>query len=93
MKNTKEKQYKIDIYELEETYRPTLDIFNEDDYSYDRLKKIIYYFLDDTERRIILCYTETGNLRDTAKIFKVSTSTIWAYVNRIKKKILTIYRS
>ena len=33
MKNTKEKQYKIDIYELEDTYRPTLDIFNEDDYS------------------------------------------------------------
>ena len=83
---------KIDIYELEETYRPSLDIFDEDDYSYDRLKKIIYYFLDDTERRIILCYAETGNLRDTAKIFKVSTTTIWSYVNKIKRKILEIYK-
>lgn len=83
---------KINIYELEELYSPSFDIFSEDDDTYDKLKKIIFFKLDDTERRIILCYADVGNLRDTAKIFNVSTSTIWAYVTRIKTKILKFYK-
>lgn len=77
----------LNIYELEDLYRPTDDIFNEDSNLYSRLKKVIYYKLDETERRIILCYAHTGNLRDTAKIFKVSTSTIYGYIKNIKTKI------
>lgn len=83
---------KINIYELEELYSPSSDIFSEDNETYDKLKKIIFFKLDDTERRIILCYAEVGNLRDTAKIFNVSTSTIWGYVSRIKTKILKFYK-
>lgn len=83
---------KINIYELEELYSPSFDIFSEDDETYDKLKKIIFFKLDETERRIILCYADIGNLRDTAKLFNVSTSTIWAYVTRIKTKILEFYK-
>lgn len=76
-----------DIYSLEDMYRPSDDIFNDDDFQYDKLKRIIFYKLDDTERRIILCYAHIGNIRDTAKIFHVSTSTLWGYIYKIKKKI------
>jgi len=81
------KYSKLDIYELEDLYKPTDDIFCEDDFSYIKLKHILFEKLDDTERRIILCYSHYGNLRDTAKLFNVSTTTIWNYISKIKKKI------
>jgi len=83
----KRKYEEFNIYELEDLYRPSDDIFNEDSNLYSRLKKVIFKDLDETERRIILCYAHIGNLRDTAKVFKVSTSTICGYVTRIKNKI------
>lgn len=78
---------KINIYELEDIFRPSNDIFNEDDITIFRLKKIIQSVLNETERRIILCYAELGNIRDTAALFKVSPTTIFNQIKNIKKKI------
>lgn len=75
------------IYDIEEEYKPNNDIFCEDDITIDRIKKVIYNTLDEPERRIILVYAEIGNIRDTAKIFKVSPSTIWNKIKDIKLKI------
>lgn len=87
MKKRNIEEEKLNIYQLEDLYRPSDDIFNDDSNLYSRLKKILFYKLDDTERRIILCYAHTGNLRDTAKLFKLSTSTIFGYIRNIKTKI------
>lgn len=84
---------KINIYEIENKYCPSDDIFSEDDPNIDKLKRIIYHKLDDTEKRIMLCYIEIGNLRDTAKLFKVSTSTIYGYIKKIKDYIKYEYYS
>lgn len=86
-------QTKIDIYEIEDTYKPIDDIFSTDEHSVDKLKRIIYYYLNDTERRIILTYTELGNLRECAKLFNVSTTTIWTRIKDIQNKIILLYRN
>lgn len=78
----------IDIYSLEDEYKPSDDIFNEDDILYRNLKKIIQNTLDDTERRILLTYAELGNYRDTAKLFNVSTTTIYNRIRDIRIKII-----
>lgn len=78
------------IYQIENEYKPSDDIFCEDDILYAKLKKIIYNELDETERRIILAYAGLGNLRDTAKLFKVSTTTIWTKIRDIKIKIIKL---
>lgn len=75
------------IYDIEEEYMPSNDIFCEDDILYSNIKKIIQSDLSEPERRIILVYAEIGNIRDTAKIFKVSPSTIWNKIKDIKLKI------
>lgn len=75
------------IYDIEEEYMPSNDIFCEDDILYSNIKKIIQSDLSEPERRIILVYAELGNVRDTAKIFKVSPSTIWNKIKDIKLKI------
>lgn len=75
------------IYDIEEEYMPSNDIFCEDDILYSNIKKIIQSELSEPERRIILVYAELGNIRDTAKIFKVSPSTIWNKIKDIKLKI------
>lgn len=76
------------IYNVEADYAPSSDIFCDDSEQVARLKKIICNNLDETERRIILAYTEIGNLRDTAKLFKVSTTTIYKEIKKIKEKIV-----
>lgn len=84
-------QTKIDIYEIEDTYKPIDDIFNMDDHSIDKLKRIIYYYLSDTERRIILAYTELGNLRDCAKLFNIGKTTVFTRIKDIQNKIKLLY--
>lgn len=78
----------FDIYEIENEYKPEDDIFSTDEYEVSKLKKIIYCKLDETERRIILAYSELKSLRKTAKLFKVSSTTIWKKINEIREKIL-----
>lgn len=89
MKKPKENKLKsFNIYEVEDEYKPCNDIFNEDDIIIDRIKKVIYNTLDEPDRRIILAYAELGNVRDCAKLFKVSTTTIWNKIKAIKIKII-----
>lgn len=78
----------LDIYSLEDEYKPSNDIFDEDDILYKKLKKIIQDTLDDTERRILITYAELGNYRDTAKVFSVSTTTIFNKIRDIRIKII-----
>lgn len=89
MKKPKENKLKcFNIYAVEDEYKPSNDIFNEDDIIIDRIKKVIYNTLDEPDRRIILAYTELGNIRDCAKLFKVSPTTIWNKIKAIKIKII-----
>lgn len=89
MKKPKENKLKgFNIYAVEDEYAPNYSIFNEDDITIDRIKKIIYNILDEPERRIILAYAEIGNLRDTARLFRVSPTTIWNKIREIRIKII-----
>lgn len=90
-KMKKQKENKLsgfNIYDVEDVYKSSNDIFNEDDITIDRIKKVIYKTLDEPERRIILAYAELGNIRDCAKLFKVSPTTIWNKIKEIKIKII-----
>lgn len=78
----------FNIYSLIEEYRPSDDVFSEDDVVYDKVKRIIFNELNETERRIIISYAEIGNIRDTAKLFKVSPTTIWNQIKAIRIKII-----
>lgn len=92
MKNKKkpDKLKSFNIYEVLDKYKPSDDIFCEDDITIIKMKKIIQNDLNETERRIILSYAELGNIRDTAKLFKVSPSTIWNQIKQIKIKIIKL---
>lgn len=81
----------FNIYDVLDEYSLNDDIFefDENDKGYI-LKKIINEELNETERRIILTYAEFGDLRNTAKIFKVSTSTIRNEIVKIRYKIYRI---
>ena len=87
-KNKNDEKRLFNIYVIEDEYKPSNDIFNDDDILFDKLKRIIYNDLNETERRIILSYTEIGNIRETAKLFKVSPTTIWNQIKQIKIKII-----
>ncbi len=90
-KMKKQKENKLsgfNIYEVEDEYRVSDDIFCEDDILYSNIKKIIQSDLSEPERRIILSYAELGNIRDCAKLFKVSPTTIWNKIKEIKIKII-----
>lgn len=94
MKKTTEEKYdlsKFNIYEVEEKYKPSDDIFDDTDPKVQKIKKIIYTKLDETERRIILSYAEIGNTRDTAKLFKVSHTTIYLKIKEIQNKVKDYY--
>jgi hypothetical protein len=89
MKKQKENKLSgFNIYEVEDEYRVSDDIFCEDDILYSNIKKIIQSDLSEPERRIILSYAELGNIRDCAKLFKVSPTTIWNKIKEIKIKII-----
>lgn len=92
MKNKKkpDKLKSFNIYEVLDEYKPSGDIFCEDDITISKIKKIIQNDLNETERRIILSYAELGNIRDTARLFKVSPSTIWNQIKQIKIKIIKL---
>lgn len=80
----------FNIYETIDEYRPDLNIFSNEDETILKIKKIIYYRLNETDRRIILTYTQLGNIRDTAKLFKVSPTTIWSKIKKIQIDIKTL---
>lgn len=77
----------FNIYDVESDYAPVDDVLSEDDIIVQLSKKIVYTRLDETDRRIILAYAEIGNIRDTARLFKVSPTTIWIRIQEIRRKI------
>ena len=80
----------FNIYEVEKEYEIDKSIFSDEDEKITKLKKIINS-IDETEKRIILSYAELGNIRDTAKLFKVSPTTIWIKIKEIRNKVIKIY--
>jgi len=82
----------FNIYDVIEEYAVDNSIFREDSEEFHFLKKIINEELTETERRIILTYAEIGDLRNTAKIFKVSTSTIRNEIVKIRTKIINLLK-
>lgn len=86
----RDKLKSFNIYNVLDEYKPSDDIFCEDDITISKIKKIIQNDLNETERRIILSYAEIGNIRDTAKLFRVSPSTIWNQIKQIKIKIIKL---
>lgn len=80
----------FNIYDLEDTYKFDKSIFNEDDELIRKIKYVITNKLSETERRIILVYSHIGNIRETARVFKVSPTTIWNQINNIRKKITSM---
>lgn len=83
----------INIYDVEDEYRPDDGIFSDDDITIHRLKHIIYDDLNETERRILLAYVELGSIQKCARLFKVSPSTIWNRIRDIKMKINYILKT
>ena len=79
------------IDSLLDDYKPSNDIFDEDDERVAKLKRIIYNSLDEVDRRIIILYAELGSLRKLGKELGISTSSAWIRINTIKQKILNIY--
>lgn len=77
----------FNIYDVEREYAPIDDVLSEDDIEVHRVKKIVYTRLNETDRRIILAYAEIGNIRDTARLFKVSPTTIWLRIQEIRNQI------
>lgn len=76
------------IYDIEEEYKPNTSIFDNDEEEVKKIKYIIFNKLSETDKRIILSYSELGNIRETSKLFKVSPTTIWNRIKEIKKAII-----
>lgn len=81
------KDEKIDINGILQEYSPDYSVFREEDDRIHLTKVAVYNELDETDRRIILVYAHLGNIRDTADVFRVSSTTIWCRINDIKKRI------
>ena len=60
--------------------------YQETDYL-DNYKFVILNKLSESDRRIILLYTETGNLRDTAKYLNCSFTKLSYVIKNIREKI------
>lgn len=80
-------QSDFNIYEVMDEYALDYSIFDEDSDDIRKIKRIIFNKLSETERRIILSYAQLGNIRDTAKLFQVSSTTIYTEIKRIRNKI------
>lgn len=78
----------FDIKSLYEDYRPDDDIFNDEDERLHHIKHIIFDDLTESERRILLIYTELGSLRKTGKELGVSAFTTYQKIKKIRKKIV-----
>ena len=91
MKKQKENKLSgFNIYDVEDEYAPNYSIFDDDDEEVKKIKYIIFNKLSETDKRIILSYSELGNIRDTAKLFKVSPTTIWNKISEIRIKIIKL---
>lgn len=79
--------------EIYSDYLPDDSVFSEETEEINHLKHIIFDKLTESERRIIILYTELQSVRKVAKLLFISPSSAWNEISRIKKKILQIYDS
>ena len=82
-----ELKFSSDIEQIIDNYKPNEDPFDEDDENVRIIKQIIFKDLNDIEKRLIILYTEYSSFRKVAKMLNISTSTVYIYVNNIRKKI------
>lgn len=87
MPRPKKKLAMPDIAEFGDDYRPDVSIFRRDDARTHRVKEIIASELTEVDRRIILLYTETGSLRETASLLGCSKTTLESHIKRIRNEI------
>lgn len=80
------------IYEIIETYKPDNDLFTKEEENILLIKNIIYSKLSESDRRIILLYAHYGNLREVAKILKVSVTTAAKHIKRIRININSYFK-
>lgn len=76
-----------ELSDILEQYRPDNGIFSEENEYINKIKNIVEYRLSEPERRILIMYAELGNLRDVAKQFNVSSTTILKIIHKIRNKI------
>lgn len=83
----KEERPDIDIASILEEYAPDRSVFRDEGEKAHRTKVAVFRDLDETDRRIILVYAHLGNVRDTAEVFRVSSTTIWNRIRQIRERI------
>lgn len=77
--------------EIYRDYLPDDSVFTEEEAKINKLKHIIFDTLTESERRIIILYTEHQSVRKVAKLLFISPSSAWLEIDRIKTKIKSIY--
>jgi len=82
-----ELKFTSDIEKILDTYKPNEDPFDDDADNVRILKYIIFKELNDIEKRLIILYTEYRSFRKVASSLNISPSTVYIYVNNIRKKI------
>lgn len=80
-------EFTSEIERILDEYRPSSDPFDEDDPKMHELKTIIFKDLTDIEKRLIILYADTGSFRKVAEMLQISPSTIYNYINSVRKKI------
>ena len=80
-------KFSSEIDNILEEYKPSSDPFDEDDAKIHALKTIIFKDLSDIEKRLIILYADTGSFRKVAEMLKISPTTIYNYINSVRKKI------
>ena len=78
----------VSIKDMLDDYKPDNGLFSEEDEKINLLKNIIYYKLDEVDRRIILMYAELGSLRKLGRELGVSSSTALSRIREIRDKIM-----
>lgn len=78
----------INIDEIEEEYKPNESIFDDEDETTKKIKNIIFNELTDTERRIILLYSELESQRQVADKLRVSVTLANFVINDIRNKVI-----
>ena len=71
-------------------YKYNPDPFCEDDPKVSKLKWVIENGISQTDRIIILLYSELGSQRKVGKMLGVSASTVNIQLKRIRKQILNL---
>lgn len=79
-----------ELSDILEQYKPDNGIFSEEPEYINKIKNIIEYRLSEPEKRILILYAEYGNLRDVAKEFSVSSTTILKIIHKIRNKIYNL---